>query len=92
MLAQYFDLSESYLSALIKSALGLTFSDYLHNLRLMYACTLLVSTDMSVTDISYASGFQSYRNFVRFFRKHYGVNPMQFRKNSFATPHPLLEQ
>lgn len=78
-LSEIFGLSQNYLSTIIKACLGLSFSDFLHNLRLKYACSLLASTTMSVTDIAYTSGFQSYRNFVRFFRKYYSVSPMNFR-------------
>ena len=78
-LSEYFGLSQNYLSTIIKASLGLTFQDFLHNLRLKYACTLLACTSMSVTDVAYASGFQSYRNFERFFRKNYATSPTQFR-------------
>jgi AraC-like DNA-binding protein len=78
-LSEYFGLSQNYLSTIIKASLGLTFQDFLHNLRLKYACTLLASTNMPVTDVAYGSGFQSYRNFERFFRKYYGISPTQFR-------------
>jgi AraC-like DNA-binding protein/mannose-6-phosphate isomerase-like protein (cupin superfamily) len=78
-LSEYFGLSQNYLSTIIKASLGLTFSDFLHNLRLKYARTLLAATNMSVTDVAYASGFQSYRNFERFFRKYYTVSPTKFK-------------
>jgi AraC-like DNA-binding protein/quercetin dioxygenase-like cupin family protein len=78
-LSECFGLSQNYLSTIIKASLGLTFQDFLRNLRLKYACTLLASTNMSVTDVAYASGFQSYRNFERFFRKCYTICPTQFR-------------
>jgi AraC-like DNA-binding protein len=78
-LSEYFGLSQNYLSTIIKASLGLTFQEFVHNLRLKYACALLASTKMSVTDVAYASGFQSYRNFERFFRKYYTISPTQFR-------------
>lgn len=78
-LSEYFGLSQNYLSTIIKASLGLTFQEFLHILRLKYACVLLASTNMSVTDVAYASGFQSYRNFQRFFRKYYTISPTQFR-------------
>ncbi len=82
LLSETFGLSQNYLSTIIKSSLGLTFTEFLHNLRLKYACTLLASTAMSVTDVAYGSGFQSYRNFARFFSDHYGMTPMAFRRMS----------
>lgn len=82
MLSKYFGLSQNYLSTIIKASLGMTFSDFLQNMRLKYACTLLASTSMPVTDIAYASGYQSYRNFVRFFRKYYTTSPSHFRNKS----------
>lgn len=78
-LSEHFGLSQNYLSTIIKASLGLTFMDFLQNIRLKYACTLLASTTMTVTDIAYASGFQSYRNFERFFHKHYKKSPTQYR-------------
>jgi AraC-like DNA-binding protein len=84
MLSKYFGLSHNYLSTIIKASLGMTFSDFLQNMRLKYACTLLASTAMPVTDIAYASGYQSYRNFVRFFRKYYTTSPSHFRNMSNA--------
>lgn len=79
MLSKYFGLSQNYLSTIIKASLGMTFLDFLQNMRLKYACTLLASTAMPVTDIAYASGYQSYRNFERFFKKYYLMSPTRFR-------------
>lgn len=78
-LSAHFGLSQNYLSTIIKASLGLTFMDFLQNIRLKYACTLLASTSMTVTEIAYASGFQSYRNFERFFHGHYRNSPSQYR-------------
>lgn len=83
-LSKHFGLSQNYLSTIIKASLGLSFLDFLQNIRLKYACTLLASTSMSVTDIAYASGFQSYRNFERFFRKHYRKSPTQYRSSCYS--------
>lgn len=80
LLSKHFGLSENYLSTIIKASLGTAFLDFLQNLRLKYACTLLVSTPVTVTDVAYSAGFQSYRNFVRYFTKHYGMSPTGFRK------------
>lgn len=79
LLSKHFGLSQNYLSTVIKATLGLTFSDFLQHMRLKYACSLLASTPMPVTDIAYASGYQSYRNFVRFFKKAYSMSPSQYR-------------
>jgi AraC-like DNA-binding protein len=85
-LSGYFGLSQNYLGTVIKSALGMTFLDFLQSLRMKYACSLLVSTSMPVTDIAYSSGYQSYRNFVRFFNKCYNMNPSQFRMQRGELP------
>lgn len=79
LLSEIFGLSHNYLSTVIKNSLGLTFLDFLHNLRLKYACALLASTPMPVIDVAYASGFQSYRNFARSFKKCYSISPTDFR-------------
>lgn len=78
-LAEITHLSRSYFSELFKQSTGSTFKGYLINLRLRNACRLLANTDMSVTDVCYESGFQSFSNFMRTFKTQYGMTPLAFR-------------
>lgn len=52
-LARQEGLTQAYLSHFIKEQLHITFQDYLAALRLEAAFSLLNSTSMSLTDISY---------------------------------------
>ena len=72
--------SKAYLSDCFKKQTGTNFSSYLDDLRFSYAITMLSFTDMSVTDICSASGFDDYTNFLRRFKKRYGLAPLKYRK------------
>jgi len=85
-LASMLYLSPSYLSACFKANIGRSFKEYLIHLRLSHACRLLVNTNMSVTDICYHCGFTSYPNFMRAFRNHYEMAPLQFRRQYKRMP------
>jgi len=80
-LARKFSLSVSRMSEVIKEATGQTFVRFLHELRLRQASSLLVSTDMSVTDIAHEVGFGSYKTFSRMFKESKGVAPSDYRKH-----------
>ncbi|MBQ6180945.1 MAG: helix-turn-helix transcriptional regulator [Ruminococcus sp.] len=54
---------------------------YLNEYRLKKAAELLISTDMQVTEVCFASGFNHISYFGKVFRRHYGVTPGQFRRN-----------
>ncbi len=47
--------------------------------RLEYAKTLLMSSDMNVSEVCYASGFKNPSHFNKVFRQRYQVPPKQFR-------------
>lgn len=79
-LAVRFSLSVSRISEVIKQTTGQTFVHFLHDLRLRHACSLLVSTDMSVAEIALEVGYGSYKTFSRIFRESKGVVPKDFRK------------
>ena len=49
-------------------------------LRLEHARTLLVSTRLSILDISVASGFNSVSHFSQSFRRYYQKKPSHYRK------------
>ncbi|WP_078551446.1 AraC family transcriptional regulator [Bacillus alkalicellulosilyticus] len=80
LIAQHFHLSVSSLSDLFKSKLGQTFVDFLHDLRIRHACSLLVTTELNISEIALESGFGSYKTFSRVFRERKGVSPIEYRK------------
>ena len=43
------------------------------------ACRLLANTDMSVTDVCFSCGFESFSNFMRTFKARVGSTPLGFR-------------
>lgn len=79
-LAARFNMSVSRISEVIKQTTGQTFVHFLHDLRLRHACSLLVSTDMSVTEIALEVGYGSYKTFSRIFRESKGIVPKDYRK------------
>ena len=79
-------LSPAYLSNIFSKESGVSFKKHLNDLRYEYAKKLLAFSDMSVSEICFASGFNDYTNFFRGFKKHYGKSPMQY-KDFFKLSH-----
>ena len=59
---------------------GRTLTRLIAELRVTQACKLLTDTDQSVSEVAFASGFQSISNFNRVFHELRGENPMSFRR------------
>ncbi|MDO4269469.1 MAG: helix-turn-helix domain-containing protein [Eubacteriales bacterium] len=79
--AEHF-LSESYLSRLFRSCLGMTFTAYLLSIRLEHAAADLRTGGRSVTETAYGNGFKSVNAFISYFRQRYGVTPGQYRREA----------
>jgi len=79
-LAARFNMSVSRISEVIKETTGQNFLHFLHDLRIRHACSLLVSTEMSVAEIALEVGYGSYNTFSRVFRETKGVVPKDYRK------------
>ncbi|MCA9734278.1 MAG: helix-turn-helix transcriptional regulator [Deferribacteres bacterium] len=56
-----------------------TFTGYLNELRLGYACKLLMEGSLSVTEICYETGYNSISHFNRQFKRVYDVTPKEYR-------------
>jgi len=57
-----------------------TFSEYVTEVRISHACSLLMQDDENISQISYSSGFENLSNFYRHFRKITGVIPKDYKK------------
>lgn len=87
-IADTFDVSVAYVSYLFKNETGENLSDYVWNLRLEKAKELLLTTDLSVDNISVSVGYISTSSFRRKFKQDMGVTPSEFRSKKGALPHP----
>ncbi len=73
------------LSEAINQTQGLNVSQYVNNMRLTHAATLLETTNLSVKNVLEQSGFLTRSNFYREFERLYTCSPTQFRKQNKAT-------
>jgi AraC-like DNA-binding protein/mannose-6-phosphate isomerase-like protein (cupin superfamily) len=80
--------SYSYFSRQFSEAMGRSFHDYLTTVRLSAAEKLLITTEKSVTDISYDTGFSSLSYFSRRFAGRNGLSPSEYRARYSAAGLP----
>lgn len=78
LLAEHLGISKYHLSRIFSSRLRISFPDYLNQLRLEYAMSLIRKTDWSFLDIALDSGFESARTFNRAFQKWMGMTPSEY--------------
>ena len=80
MLAEHFSYSYSYISSVLRSATGMTFSRLKRTLRIQRAELLLRTTDRPISAVAQDSGFSNLSAFYEQFRKDYGMTPQDYRK------------
>ena len=79
--AKLYFLNEKYAGRLFLKQTGKTFNSYLSDLRLSSATELLKSTEKSVIDIAFESGFNSISYFNRIFMERFGKSPTAYRRD-----------
>lgn len=72
--------STSYLSRKFKETMGVSFSEYLCNMRIEQCCRMLANTDKKVSEIAYLAGYSDMKFFNSIFKKRLGITPSEFRK------------
>ena len=83
-MAEMVNLSPGYFSNLFRSEVGMSFSDYLIQVRVENAKCLLKRFDLSVEAISKKCGFNSLAHFSRTFKDRCGQSPLKYRKSPQA--------
>lgn len=80
-MADLCNMNYSYFSRYFKKLTGKTFVEYVNYIRLTEAEKLLLTTDLNVTQIAYATGFSSTSYFIKVFKKYKGVSPHKMKKH-----------
>lgn len=78
-------LSSAYFSHRFVEAVGMGFSTYVRHVRLTAAANLLKSTELSVKEICYKTGFTDPNYFSGAFKSQFGVSPRVYRENAMAS-------
>ena len=78
--AATFSVSRSKLDRDFRLAAGLSPKDFITSCRINAAKYRLIYTDMSASAIATATGFSTEAYFYRFFKKHTGITPNEYKK------------
>lgn len=70
------------LSRVFSKTFHMNFSQYLNEIRLNYAKSLLLYTSQSITAVYENAGFESQRTFNRAFKEHFRMSPRDFRSQN----------
>lgn len=91
-LAADLGVSERHLRRALEREMGVSPIALAQTHRLLLAKRLLVDTTLSVTQIAYASGFQSLRRFNATFRQQYRMAPTALRRRRRASGRPTVSE
>jgi AraC-like DNA-binding protein len=89
-MANYYNLSERHLRRLCKQHLGLNAEDFLLYKKYLVALQFLHTTDTSLTQVAYQSGFYDQSHFIREFKAFTGLTPGAYRKQKSNLPGHLF--
>src|SRR5207247_2205812 len=77
--AKSVNISANHLSEKFKEVAGINFIHYVARIRVGKACDLLRNSNLRISEIAFAVGFQSLSQFNRVFKKLTRKSPTQFR-------------
>ncbi|MBR4017250.1 MAG: helix-turn-helix transcriptional regulator [Oscillospiraceae bacterium] len=81
-------MSYSHFSRIFKNVMNQNFKDYLIAVKLREAEKLLVTTEKTVTEIAYETGFSTASHFISLFKKYKHISPKQYKINYRTSMHP----
>ncbi len=74
------NMSSSAFSHFFQKYTNKSFTQFLLDVRIGHACKLVLSTDETINQICYASGFNNIANFNRLFKKYRSCTPIEYRQ------------
>lgn len=80
-IADKLNINRSHLYRVFKNEVGMNVEDYIINIRVNHAKTLLSTTSLSVSAIANAVGYKTYSSFFKRFKNATGLTPNEYRTN-----------
>ncbi|MCR6514855.1 MAG: AraC family transcriptional regulator [Clostridium chrysemydis] len=80
-LAKISGYSEYYFIRFFKNQTGKTATNFINSIRIEKAINLLKSTNLSITDIGFETGFSDVSYFIKIFKSFTGSSPASYRKS-----------
>lgn len=95
-IADYVGISRTYLNHVFQKELGLSAQKFLMDFRLHKAANLLISTELPVTEVSAAVGYEDSLAFSKAFKKKFELSPKNYRSHKekmeqFTEKQPPIE-
>lgn len=79
-IAAHFNIAQSYFSAYFKRNFGMTYRDYINNLRTQLIEKRIASRNMPIKQIAHEFGFTDESHLSNYFKKRKNVKPSEFGK------------
>lgn len=79
--ARQLNISYKHLNNICKQSLNKTAKSFIDDYIILVAKRYLVCSGLTVKQITSVTGFDEPTNFVKYFKKHTGISPVQFRKS-----------
>ena len=83
--SEHLGYNADYISRLFKANYGKSLKEYINDVKISHIKQLLLTSNLSLTDIACSTGFDDYKYFLKFFKYHEGVTPTQFLKSYTKT-------
>lgn len=75
-------INRSHLYRIFKNEVGMGVEDYIINIRISHAKSLLKDTSLSVTAVSALVGYKNYTTFFKRFKETTGLTPIEYRQKT----------
>lgn len=79
MIAEHFQISQSYLSHLFKREFQIGMNDYINHARVVRSLPYLMDPSLSIADVAEKIGFSSSHTLIRVFKKYENMTPGRYR-------------
>jgi AraC-like DNA-binding protein len=84
-IASFAAMNSSAFCRYFRSKTGKSFKNYILDMRIGYACKLLLMEDISISQLSSQCGFETISHFNKTFKKNTGYVPSQYRKTMLSS-------